>query len=149
LNQKWLSLRLGMLVLAVLFTPFLRFTSFLATQTDRDQALQLAANLHHRMLDGDIDGIYDDADPGLKANSDRSRHQALFSNIARKLGSPMNCQQGVTAVKYGFFTKKIRSECKTRFSNNSTGTETLIWARSGDQYRLNYYFIRSDDLINR
>lgn len=149
MNKGWLSLRLGVFVLAVLFTPFLRFTSFLATQADSDQALQLAKNLHHRMLNGDIDGIYDDADPGLKANSDLSRHRALFSSIARKLGSPMNCQQGVTAVKYGFFTKKIRSECTTRFSNNSTGTETLIWVGSGDQYRLNYYFIRSDDLITR
>jgi hypothetical protein len=147
--QGWRSLRLGVLVLGILATPFLRFTSSLAKQADRDQALQLATNLHHRMLEGDIDGIYNDADPGLKAKVDLSHHRALFSNIARKLGSPMDCQQGVTAVKYGLFTKKIRSECRTRFSNNSTRVETLIWASSGDQYRLYYYFIRSDDNMNR
>jgi len=135
------QIRLVTIVVVTLAAPFMRFNSYMTTQNDRDQALQLATVLHQQMAAGDIDGIYNDADPALKEKVNLEQHRAFFSRIARKVGSPMDCRLGETQVRWALLTKQIRTQCTTQFSGNATEVETLTWSQTGDQYHLYYYYI--------
>jgi hypothetical protein len=112
-------------------------------------AQNLAAGMHKRMADGDVAGIYNNADQKYRDAVTREKSDALFSSISRKLGAPMDCTQGNTNLRTSTSGTTIVSTCTTKFSKDATGTETFTWVKSGDQFRLLGYNISSEELIER
>ena len=112
-------------------------------------AQNLAAGMHKRMAEGDLAGIYDNADQKYRDAVTREKSDALFSSIARKLGAPLDCTQGNTNFRTSTSGTTIVSTCTTKFSKDATGTETFTWVKSGDQFRLLGYNISSEELIER
>jgi hypothetical protein len=139
-KTHWYLLRFALILLIV---PLVRFNSFMATDSDRDQALQLETTIHARMASGDFNGIYDDADQSLKDKISRDRHNEHFSFIASRYGAPRDCEQNDTGVRFGFGSKMIQSKCLTNFSHGYTAVETFKWKKTGDLYRLYYYHIKA------
>ena len=113
------------------------------------QALQLETAMHEQMTRGDFAAIYNGADQRYRDAAGRDKSDALFSAIAKKLGSPQDCKQGSTFIQVATSGTTIRSACTTTFSKSATAVETFTWIKSGDQYRLLGYHINSDDLIER
>jgi hypothetical protein len=113
------------------------------------QALALANELHAKMAQGDVAGIYNDADQRYRDAVTREKSDALFSSVARKLGSPQDCKQGITKYEVTTNGTIIESQCETTFSKNATGVETFTWLKSNDQFHLLGYHINSDALIER
>jgi hypothetical protein len=113
------------------------------------QALTLANQLHAKMAQGDLAGIYDDAAQRYRDAVTREKSDALFSSVARKLGSPQNCKQGITKYEVTTNGTMIESQCETTFSKDATGVETFTWLKSGNEFRLLGYHINSDALIER
>jgi hypothetical protein len=112
------------------------------------QALQQETTIHEQMSRGNFDGIYYGADQRYRDAIAPDKSNALFSGITKKLGSPLDCKQGVTIVLHSTWGTSIKSECKTSFSKNATAIETFIWIKSTDgQYYLGGYRIKSDALI--
>lgn len=114
-----------------------------------DEALKLETAMHQQMAKGDVAGIYNDADQKYRDVMTREKSDALFTSIVRKLGAPQDCKQGGTFVHVGTIGTTIRSECQTTFSKNATATETFVWMKSQDRYRLMGYKISSNELIER
>jgi hypothetical protein len=127
----------------VLFFPFARYTGCMASQADRDRALQMETAFHQQMQHGDADGIYNISDAVFQNAVPRARHVAYMAWIARNYGSPVDCTQRNTGVKYTLESRLLRSQCVTSFSNGSTGVETFVWKKTGDDYRLYHYDIKS------
>ena len=113
------------------------------------QALQLETAMHEQMTHGDFAAIYNGADQRYRDAAGRDKSDALFSAIARKLGSPQDCKAGSTFIQVATYGTTIRSECTTTFSKNASAVETFTWIKDGDQYRLLGYHINSDALIER
>ncbi len=105
--------------------------------------------MHQKMTNGDLAGIYDGADQRYKDAVSREKSDALFSAVARKLGAPENCKQQGFNINTTTSGTTIRLVCQTTFSKNATGVETIVWIKSGDQFRLVGYHIESDELIER
>jgi len=114
-----------------------------------DNSLKLATALHKQMAEGDLAGIYNNADENYRRSMTRERSDALFSAIAGKLGTPLDCKAGGINVDVNTLGTTLRSHCETHFSKNATGDESFVWLKSGDQYRLVSYHISSHDLIGR
>ena len=138
------NFRFGYLLLLLLSAPFIRFNSCMASQADSAEALQLATEMHQQMARDDFDGIYENADSGFKDNVAEESNRAYLGAIERNLGSPMACEQGETKVKL-FPSRKIWTQCTTRFSKSSTALETFVWVKSGDKYRLYHYDLKTDN----
>jgi hypothetical protein len=113
------------------------------------QAQTLAAAMHQKMTNGDLAGIYDGADQRYKDAVTRAKSDALFSAVANKLGSPQDCKQQGFNINATTSGTTLRLVCQTTFSKNATGTETFVWIKSGDQFRLLGYNIESEELIER
>lgn len=113
------------------------------------QALQLETVMHQQMARGDFDGIYNGADERYQKATDRGKSDALFSAIARKLGSPLDCRPSGTFIQAATWGMTIKSVCTTKFAKNASGIETFVWIKDGSQYRLAGYHITSDELIER
>ncbi len=105
--------------------------------------------MHQKMTNGDLAGIYDGADQRYKDAVSRAKSDALFSAIALKLGSPQDCKQQGFNINATTSGTTLRLVCETKFSKDATGTETFVWIKSGDQFRLLSYNIDSDALIER
>jgi hypothetical protein len=138
------------LTAALLLTSGLSLTGCFASITAGGQdALKLETVFHQQMASGDLAGIYNNADNRYRQAVDRTKSDALFSSIARKLGAPLDCKQGNTNISVGTSGTTIVSVCTTRFAKDATGVETFTWVKSGDTYRLLGYHINSDALIER
>ena len=113
------------------------------------QALTLETAMHQKISSGDLTGIYDGADQRYRDAVTRQKSHALYSSIARKLGSPLDCTQGNTRFNVTTSGTTIVSVCNTKFSKDATGIETFTWIKSGDQFKLLSYYINSSELIER
>jgi hypothetical protein len=112
-------------------------------------ALDLANAMHDRMRQGDLAGIYANADQRYRSAMSREKSDALFSAIARKLGSPQNCNQQSSNLQVATWGTTLRTICQTTFTKNATGSETFVWIKTDNQFRLLSYTINSDQLIVR
>jgi len=101
------------------------------------------------MAKGDLTGIYNGADDRYRKAVTREQSDALFSVVARKLGSPLDCTQGTTNIMAATWGTTINSVCTTRFSKDAVGQETFVWIKSGETYRLLRYNINSNALVMR
>jgi urocanate hydratase len=122
---------------------------FGSLKTAQDDAAKLATAFHSQMTQGDLAGIYNNADQRYRDAVTRTKSDALFSSIARKLGSPLDCKPGGFNVNMTTSGTILKSQCETRFSKDATAVETFTWVKSTDQYRLLGYNINSDALIER
>lgn len=115
----------------------------------RGDGEKLVAGIHNAMGRGDWKGIYDGADPQLRAGTPEDKFGALFMAISKKLGTPVS----FTATKWNLDRASdgtfLRSVCETKFSNNASGTETFEWRKVDGKYLLFSYHITSDELITR
>jgi hypothetical protein len=112
-------------------------------------ALYYEKKLHEQMASGDLAGIYNSVHQSYRDATTRETSDALFSAIARKLGSPLECNPGNASIKYSDSETTMESVCFTKFSRNATATETFIWQKSGDKFELVNYTINSHDLVIR
>ena len=84
------------------------------------------------------------------SKSTPEKSQALFMNVVRKLGTPTETKQVGWQVNTTTSGTYLRSRCSTKFSNNATAEETIVWKKGSDgTYRLYGYHISSEDLITR
>jgi len=125
---------------------------------ERKNGEQLVADMHSAMSHGewkgiydgaDPEGIYDSADPELRAGTSEDKFGALFIAISKKLGSPVSVKAtewNLDKASDGIFLKAI---CRTKFSNNASGTETFEWRKTDGNYLLFSYHIKSDELKTR
>jgi hypothetical protein len=120
----------------------------LLTSAEGD-GVKAATALHKQMAAGDLAGIYNNADENYRRSMTRERSDALFSAIARKLGTPLDCKPGGVNVNVNTLGTTLHSECQTHFSKDATGEEFFVWLKSADQYRLVSYHISSQALIER
>jgi len=115
-----------------------------------EEGQRLDEGLHAAMARGDWSGIYSSADDGYREGVTPEKSQALFSNIVRKLGAPVGTRQVGWQAMSGTSGTFLRSQCSTKFANNATATERIVWKKGADGvYRLFSYYISSDDLITR
>ncbi len=146
--QKTLAPTLALLLVCVGISGC--FGGCLSTLANGEQQAQtLAAAMHQKMTNGDLAGIYDGADKRYKDAVSRAKSDALFSAVARKLGSPQDCKQQGFNINATTSGTTIRLVCETTFSKDATGTETFVWIKSDDQFRLVGYNIESEELIER
>jgi hypothetical protein len=113
---------------------------------ERKNGEQLVADMHSAMSRGDWKGIYDGADPDLRAGTSEDKFGVLFLAISKKLGSPVSFNAtgwNLDKASDGTF---LKATCKTKFSNNATGTETFEWRKTDGKYLLFSYHIKSDEL---
>lgn len=122
---------------------------FGALKDAQDQALKLETAMHQQMADGDIAGIYKNADQSYRDAATREKSDALFNAIAQKLGTPLTCGPGGINLTVNTSGTFIRSQCTTPFSKNATATEFFVWKKSGADFNLAGYHINSDELITR
>lgn len=122
---------------------------YLSVKGSSKDALALANAFHTEMAHDDLAGIYSNADSRYRDAVPRAKSDALFSVIARKLGTPEDCTQGDTTWKVATWGTTITSVCQTDFSKKAQATETFVWIKSGNQLRLLSYRINSDALIER
>jgi len=122
------------------------FGTFKAAQ---DDAAKLATAFHGQMTQNDLAGIYNNADQRYRDAVTRAKSDAMFSSIARKLGSPLDCKPGGFNINATTSGTILKAQCETRFSKDATGVETFTWVKSGSQYRLLGYNINSNELIER
>lgn len=134
---------------ALLISAFALTGCFGMLKEAQDNSLNLATALHKQMAAGDLAGIYNNADENYRMSMTRERSDALFSMVARKLGTPLDCEPGGINVDVSKLGTTLRSHCQTHFSKNATGDESFVWLKSGDQYRLVSYHVSSRDLIGR
>lgn len=118
-------------------------------KTAQQDGVDAATALHKQMADGDLAGIYNNADENYRSSMTRQQSDMLFSMIARKLGTPLDCKPGGVNVNVNSLGTTLHSECETHFSKNATGEEIFIWLKASDRYRLVSYHINSRDLIGR
>jgi hypothetical protein len=121
---------------------------FASLGADKNETLGLANAMHDRMTRGDLAGIYTDADQRYRNAISREKSDALFSAIARKLGSPQSCNQQGSNFQVATWGTTLRTVCQTTFSKNATGKETFVWIKTDNQFRLLSYTINSDELID-
>ena len=115
----------------------------------QEDGVKLATAFHQQMAQGDLAGIYNNADENYRKSVTRERSDALFSAIARKLGTPLDCKPGGINVSATPAGRTLHSQCETHFSKNATGEENFVWLKSGGQYRLVSYRISSQELVER
>ena len=92
---------------------------------------RLDADLHAAMTRGDWQGIYDNADPGFRENVPSEKSEILFTTLVKKLGAPVSSKEtswNRNADTAGTF---LRVQCDTKFAQNASGVETIVWRRSG------------------
>jgi len=118
------------------------------TQAKKDGA-RLVTDMHSAMSRGDWKGIYDGADPDLRAGTPEDKFGALFIAIAKKLGNPVSFNETGWHLDRASDGTFLKSTCETKFSNNASGTETFEWRRVDGKYLLFSYHINSDELITR
>jgi len=109
----------------------------------------LVADMHSAMGRGDWKSIYDGADPELRAGTPEDKFGALFTAISKKLGNPVSFTDtgwNLDKASDGTF---LKATCKTKFSNNASGTETYEWRKVDGKYLLFSYHIKSDELKTR
>jgi hypothetical protein len=109
----------------------------------------LVTEMHGAMSRGDWKGIYEGADPALRAGTSEDQFGALFIAISKKLGNPVSfnaTKWNLDKASDGTFLKSV---CETKFSNNASGTETFEWRRVDGKYLLFSYHINSDELATR
>lgn len=138
-----------LLLLSAIFACTTLSGCFGSIKAAQDDGLKLATAFHKQMAQGDLAGIYTNADERFRKAVTREKSDALFSSIARKLGAPLDCKPGGVFVNFNTSGTTLKSECETHFSKNATGNETFVWIKSGDQYRLLNYNINSNELIER
>jgi len=144
-RRKWLLIGPGLLAALVLCV----YGCARAVQRGAREAYVMANDFHAAMARQDWDGIYDQADPGYQSAVSRQDSSQMFSGIARKLGSPLNCKQGGTIVSANTSGNTIETECETQFSSGANATETFVWRKSLTQYRLFGYHITSAALLTK
>jgi hypothetical protein len=110
---------------------------------------KLDAEMHNAMAHSDWKGIYADAAPELRAQTNEDKFGTLFMAISKKLGTPLSCKQTGWNVNTNTSGTYLKSVCETKFSNNASGTETFEWLKTDGKYRLYGYHINSDELITR
>lgn len=115
----------------------------------QDEALKLETAMHQQMANGDVAGIYNNADQAYRDAVTREKSDALFHAIAQKLGTPLTCGENGVFLNMNTSGTYIRSSCKTPFSKDASAVETFVWKKSGDQYKLVNYNINSNELIER
>lgn len=156
LTKRWAkqAIRIAPLLVLVSF-PFCIVISgclggcLSALANGQQQAQTLVTELHQKMTNGDLAGIYDGADQRYKDAVTRQRSDALFSSVSRKLGTPGKCNQQGFTINATTSGTVLRLVCKTTFSKDATGTESFTWIKSGEQFRLLRYDIESEELIER
>ena len=139
----WSMFRIFRYSLLLVLFPFVHYTGFLATDTDKADAQQLVTTFHNDMAHGDSDGIYDNADPAFQKAVSREHHDAYLAAVARNLGTPMDCTPDNIGVRFGLGTKTVSIDCATRFSSGNTATERFRWKKTGDQYHLYFYALHA------
>jgi len=107
---------------------------------------KLAAGVHSAMSRGDWKGLYDSADPDLRAGTPKDKFGALFTRIANKLGSPVSFKETGWNLDKSSDGTFLKATCDTKFSNNASGTETIEWRKVDGKYLLYSYHIKSDAL---
>ncbi len=122
---------------------------FGAIKAAQDDAAKLEAGLHNQMTQGDLAGIYNNADQRYRDAVTRAKSDALFSSISRKLGNPLDCKPGGFNINVTTSGTYLKAQCETRFSKDATAVESFTWLKTSDQYRLLGYHINSDALIER
>lgn len=142
----WLRFALLFIFLCALSGVSGCFGSLKAAQ---QQALQLETAMHKQMANGDLAGIYNDADQRYREAVTRDKSDALFSSISRKLGAPLDCDPGNTNIRVGTGGTTIVSACTTKYTKDATAVETFTWVKSTDRFRLLGYHINSEELIER
>ena len=88
-------------------------------------------------------------DPDLRAGTSEDKFGTLFIAISKKLGNPVSFNAtgwNVDKVSDGTF---LKATCRTKFSNNASGTETYEWRKTDGKYLLFSYHIKSDELKTR
>jgi hypothetical protein len=110
---------------------------------------QLLADTHSAMGRGDWKGIYAGADPELRAGTSEDKFGALFLAISKKLGSPVSVKATEWNLDKASDGTFLKATCKTKFSNNASGTETFEWRKTDGNYLLFSYHIKSDQLKTR
>ena len=144
-RRKWLLIGPGLLVALALCV----YGCTRAVERGAREGYTMATDLHAAMARQDWDGIYDRADPGYQAVVSKHDSSEMFAGIARKLGTPLNCQQGGTRVTANTSGDTIETECQTQFSSGAIATETFVWRKSLTDYRLLGYHITSTALLTK
>lgn len=135
----WYLFRFSLFLLLV---PFTSYSTFMATDADKQQALLLETAVHQQMANGDFDGIYNDSSREWQSAISRERSNAYFAAVATKWGSPQECTQSNTGVRNWIQSRIIRSQCTTTFSGGHTAVETFKWKKTESGYRLFSYVLR-------
>ena len=110
---------------------------------------KLVADIHSAMGRGDWKGIYAAADPELRAGTPEDKFGELFTAISKNLGSPVSFTAtgwNLDQASDGIF---LKSTCRTKFSNNASGTETFEWRKVDGKFLLFSYHIKSDKMMTR
>jgi hypothetical protein len=138
----WRMFRFVRYAAVLILFPFAHYSGCLASQADKDQALQLETAIHDEMVHGDADGMYNNAGKEFQDAVPRARHDAYIAWIRGKFGSPIDCTPINTGVRFGLGSRMLRSQCVTEFSSGDKGLETFIWKQTDDGYRLYHYDIK-------
>jgi hypothetical protein len=141
-GHYWRIFHMARWSLVLVLFPFVHYNTFMASQGDKDQALQLETAIHQQIARGDADAMYNNTDVAFQNAVPRARHGAYIAWITSKFGSPLDCTQTDTGVKYGLGTKMLRSRCVTRFSGGGTGIETFAWLQTENGYLLSHYDLK-------
>jgi hypothetical protein len=134
-RKNWLMIRLTIVVLVILGTPFLRYTKTFVADEEKEKVKQLVDSLHQRLAQGDADAIYEDADSDFKSQVPLARHRLYIAQVVRIDGTPGDCQEDGIWAKYGFFYKKLMIRCYSQFSKGAV-QEVYVWRKENGQYLL-------------
>jgi len=141
MRKNWLAIRLSLVCLVFLATPFVKYTKAFVSEDEKKQASQLADTFNERFGRGDADAIYEDTDANFKATVTLERHRLYIAQLQRTVGSPGSCPVDGVWAKYGFFYKKIMLRCYSQFSQGVV-KEVFAWRKDGDQYRMTGFRIQ-------
>ena len=112
-------------------------------------AERLDADMHSAMARGDWKNIYSGADDGFRSETDEVKFDAFMNAVGKKLGVPTTSKQTSWRLNTTTSGVYLYSVCDTVFSKNAKGTETFVWRKSGDQFKLLGYHLNSDELVTR
>jgi hypothetical protein len=143
----WIASIVGVLALCAAAIPLYKSYNSIKAQTQ--QANDLLAGLHAKMIQADDAGIFAASDPLYQQEVGEAKSDALFDNIRQQLGAPRSSiyvgEKTLTDPKYGSVLSLTFS---TRF-DLGTGREIFTLRKSDSGYRMLRYVVRSKELKNQ
>ncbi len=131
----------------VLTVIFLVFLSGCSLSEGMEDAKNAVAKFHDQFSAEDYEGIYQDSTTQLKDATSREEFFPLIKSFRDVLGKPLSSKMQNFNMSTSITDGTVFTGVYVTEFENGTGTETFVFKKENDTYKLQKYNLNSNDYI--